>query len=280
MADVVGQRQRFGQILVERQDGGHRARDLRHFDGVRQTVAEMVAEARREIPVSWLPGGGRRAHARCGRGRAETRYGRDARIPGNAALCCVPPETGDGRSMACPAIGAAGRRKPGWRSGLPAGLGAQRIQQLPRFGRLGGRQHFASTMAAWSLETNTVGLSISDRSIFSPKIGLAFGEVELAERKLGQRRILLAGGIGDRAEALVGLAQLALVGGDATQIILRDVAFVRSGILGCQFAEYLDGFLILGVLGGEGERRSRRPCPTGASCTWMAFASASWRTVC
>ena len=45
MADVVGQRQSFGQIFVQRQDGGHRARDLGHFDGVCQTVSEMVAEA-------------------------------------------------------------------------------------------------------------------------------------------------------------------------------------------------------------------------------------------
>src|ERR1700691_6744695 len=48
MADIVRQRQRFRQILVERQDRGHRARDLGYLDGVRQAVSEMVAEARCE----------------------------------------------------------------------------------------------------------------------------------------------------------------------------------------------------------------------------------------
>ena len=46
MADVVGQRQRLGQILVELQHVGQGARDLRHFDGVGQAVAEVVGEAR------------------------------------------------------------------------------------------------------------------------------------------------------------------------------------------------------------------------------------------
>jgi hypothetical protein len=45
MADVVGQRQGFGQVFVKRQDGGHCVGDLGHFDGVCQTVSEMVAEA-------------------------------------------------------------------------------------------------------------------------------------------------------------------------------------------------------------------------------------------
>ena len=45
MADVVGQRQSLGQILVQRQHGRNRARDLGHFDGMRQAVSEMVAEA-------------------------------------------------------------------------------------------------------------------------------------------------------------------------------------------------------------------------------------------
>src|ERR1017187_6187851 len=63
MADVVGQRQSLGQILVERQDGGHRAGDLRHFDGVCQTVSEMVAEAGREyLCFGFQPAEGARMH--------------------------------------------------------------------------------------------------------------------------------------------------------------------------------------------------------------------------
>ena len=45
MADIVRQRQRFGQILVQAQHRGHRAGDLRDFDGMRETVAEMVGKA-------------------------------------------------------------------------------------------------------------------------------------------------------------------------------------------------------------------------------------------
>src|ERR1017187_7690299 len=63
MADVVGQRQSFGQILVKPQDGGHRAGDLRHFDGVRQTVSEMIAEAGCEyLCLGLQPAEGARMH--------------------------------------------------------------------------------------------------------------------------------------------------------------------------------------------------------------------------
>ena len=48
MPDVVDQRQRLGQIRVEVQRPGHGAGHLRHFDGVRQAVAEMIGIARGE----------------------------------------------------------------------------------------------------------------------------------------------------------------------------------------------------------------------------------------
>ena len=43
--DIMGQRQGFGEILVQLQDVGQGARDLRDFDGVGETVAEMVGQA-------------------------------------------------------------------------------------------------------------------------------------------------------------------------------------------------------------------------------------------
>ncbi len=43
VAEVVRQRQRLGQILVEPQRAGQRAGDLRHLDRVGQARAEMVA---------------------------------------------------------------------------------------------------------------------------------------------------------------------------------------------------------------------------------------------
>ena len=45
MADVVRQRQRLGQILVQLQHRGQRARDLRDLDGVRQPIAKVVGDA-------------------------------------------------------------------------------------------------------------------------------------------------------------------------------------------------------------------------------------------
>ena len=48
MPDIVRQRQRFREVFVELQDVGHGARHLRHFNGVRQPVAEVVGKARRE----------------------------------------------------------------------------------------------------------------------------------------------------------------------------------------------------------------------------------------
>ena len=48
MPDIVGQRQRLGQVLVQLQNVGQRAGDLRDLDGVGQAVAEMVGETGRE----------------------------------------------------------------------------------------------------------------------------------------------------------------------------------------------------------------------------------------
>ena len=59
----MGQRQGFREIFVERQRGGHRARDLCHLDGVRQAVPEMVAEAWREyLGLGFQPAEGARMH--------------------------------------------------------------------------------------------------------------------------------------------------------------------------------------------------------------------------
>ena len=43
MADVVRQRQRLGQLRVQAQSAGQRARNLRNFKRVRQAAAEVVA---------------------------------------------------------------------------------------------------------------------------------------------------------------------------------------------------------------------------------------------
>jgi len=48
MADVMSQRQRLGEVLVQTQRRGHRAGDLGDFHGVRQPVAEVIGDAGRE----------------------------------------------------------------------------------------------------------------------------------------------------------------------------------------------------------------------------------------
>jgi len=45
MADVVDERERFGEIGVEAESGGDGAGDLRDFEGVSEAVAKMVGEA-------------------------------------------------------------------------------------------------------------------------------------------------------------------------------------------------------------------------------------------
>ncbi len=48
MAKVMGQAQRFGQVLVEAECTGHGPPDLRDFDRMGQTYAKMVAVGRNE----------------------------------------------------------------------------------------------------------------------------------------------------------------------------------------------------------------------------------------
>ena len=48
MADVVHQRERFGEIGIQLERPGHGARNLRHFKRVRQAIAEMIGKARGE----------------------------------------------------------------------------------------------------------------------------------------------------------------------------------------------------------------------------------------
>src|SRR5450755_1072632 len=63
MPNIVRQRQRFRQILVEAQHRRHRARDLRHFNGMGQAVSEMVGKPWREyLGLSFQAAKGARMH--------------------------------------------------------------------------------------------------------------------------------------------------------------------------------------------------------------------------
>ncbi len=63
MSDVVHQRQRLHQVHLQPQLGGDGARDLRHLDGVRQPVAEVVGVAAGEhLGLIFQPAEGARVH--------------------------------------------------------------------------------------------------------------------------------------------------------------------------------------------------------------------------
>jgi hypothetical protein len=48
VADVMSERKRFCQILIQTERGSDSTRDLGHFDGVGQAVAKVIREALRE----------------------------------------------------------------------------------------------------------------------------------------------------------------------------------------------------------------------------------------
>ena len=48
MPDVVGQCQRLSQIFVETQHASDSTCDLRHLNGMRQTISEMIGNPRRK----------------------------------------------------------------------------------------------------------------------------------------------------------------------------------------------------------------------------------------
>ncbi len=61
--DVVTERQRLGEVLIQVQSGGNGAGDLRHLDGVRQAVAEMVRDAgRKNLHLVFQPAKGARVN--------------------------------------------------------------------------------------------------------------------------------------------------------------------------------------------------------------------------
>ena len=57
------QRQRLRKVLVKLQHAGQGARDLRHFDGVGETVAEMVRQSGgKDLRLRLQPAEGARVH--------------------------------------------------------------------------------------------------------------------------------------------------------------------------------------------------------------------------
>ncbi len=169
MADIVGQRQRFGQILVQLQDVGQRARDLRDFDGVGQAVAEVVGEAGREnLRLGFQPAEGtgmNHAVAVALEGVAVRMRGFGISPPPASLHRKSQPRQHAGDAATGTAVSASmvsatcptlpGRVRNG-SSSLRASAG------------FFGASSRASEMVAWSAETKIVGWAIRSRSIFSP----------------------------------------------------------------------------------------------------------------
>ncbi len=166
MADVVRQRQGFGEIFVETQDRGHGAGNLGNLDGVGEAVAEMVGKAGREdLRLGFQPAesaGMNDAVAIALEGVAVGMIG--FRIAASQAVLDLESKPGKHgvryfwlRSpRACTAIWLTVLRVV--RSGssiLRASSG--RVLPMTR----------ARAMVASSLETKMVGCSISERSNFS-----------------------------------------------------------------------------------------------------------------
>ena len=99
MADVVHQRQRLRQVLVQSQRLGHAARNLHHLDGVGQAAAKVVGRATgKHLRLARQPAEGARLHnafavalERRRDGRSGAGYTRDrsrsSASPGTAHRC-------------------------------------------------------------------------------------------------------------------------------------------------------------------------------------------------
>ena len=84
VADVVNQSESLGKIGVDSQRARHRARDLRHFQRVREPVAKMVGETHGEdLRLRFEPAKRARVNHAVAVAR-RSRCGRDAALPGSA----------------------------------------------------------------------------------------------------------------------------------------------------------------------------------------------------
>ena len=62
MPEIMRERDRLRQILIQRERPRDRAADRRHLESMRQARPQMIAPSRSEKPASCIPAGERRAN--------------------------------------------------------------------------------------------------------------------------------------------------------------------------------------------------------------------------
>ena len=228
MPDIVRQRQRLGQILVQLQDVGQRARDLRDFDGVGQAVAEMVGQPGREdLGLGLQPAEGtgmNHAVAVALESVAVRVLGFGISPPPASLHRKSQPRQHAGRGGYCGGISASSVERHLTDAARPR---AQRIQQLAGLGGLLRREE--ARQRDRRLVRGDENRRIRDQiaqHLFA-LVRPAVGEVDLRQRELGQRRVFLIALLRHFLEELLGFGQLSLVGLDRAQIILSDLALRR-----------------------------------------------------
>ena len=171
MPDVVAEGERLGEVLIQLQSGGYGAGDLRNLDGVRQAVAEMVGDAgRKNLHLVFEAAEGPRVNDAVAIALELVAIRvRKLGVAASAALLHWKAQS-------------AGRGHFFWDKSSSA-LRAARLmllRSLPRKGsrilraRAGslGAIRRANAMVADSLETSSVGWSITDCMRFSPSFCL------------------------------------------------------------------------------------------------------------
>ena len=88
---VMHQRQRLHQVGVQAQRLRHRAADLRHFQRVRQAIAEVIGISPGENLRLVLQAAESARVDECGRDRVRNRCGKGAEAPRSAGLATLPP---------------------------------------------------------------------------------------------------------------------------------------------------------------------------------------------
>src|SRR5579884_759018 len=170
MPDVVRQRQRFGQILVERQRAGYGARDLRHLNRMGQQVAEMIGKSGgKDLGLVLQPPEGAGVNDTIAIALEFVAIGmRKLGITAAAAPLDGEAQGGEPAAHCCgrsPSTLSATRLMAG--RAVRSGSSSLRAS----WGRVGAI-NCARSMVASSFDTKSVGLPISSRSRVSPSLSL------------------------------------------------------------------------------------------------------------
>src|SRR5262249_10256238 len=109
-------------------------------------------------------------------------------------------------------------------------LGAQRLQQFARFGRLFRRQEARQRNGSLLLGHENRRMLHQVAQDFFTLIVAAVRKVDLRQRELGKGGVVLATLIGHFQEQLLRFGEFALVGLDRAQVVLGNLRFVAARV--------------------------------------------------